>query len=729
MGLYRRTAQRFGFAPGRVRTPTVLQMEAVECGAASLGIILAYYGQIVPLEKLRIECGVSRDGSKASNILRAARDYGLNARGFKMEPQELRSVHLPAIVFWNFNHFLVVEGFGEGVVFLNDPASGPRVVTDEEFDHSFTGIVLAFETSDAFVPGGEPRTLLPALRRRLRGSEAGLIYVVLATLFLVFPGLVIPTFARVFVDNILVGGMTDWIKPLITGMILTAVLRMGLTHMQKHYLLRLETKLALGSSSVFFWHVLRLPIEFFSQRFGGEIGSRVIINNKVAKLLSGKLAVTALDVVMIVFYAGLMIQYDIVLSLIAFVSASVNIIALKTVSRKRKDWYKKLAQEQGKLTGTALSGLQMIETLKATGAETDFFSRWAGYESKVVNAKQDLGVMSVILTAIPALLMAFSTLAILCIGGLRVMDGYLTMGMLIAFQSLVSSFMGPVNDLVGMGGTLQEVEGDMNRLDDVLQYRVSKEFESDDSTDDDHASIRKLEGSLELRNLTFGYSKLEPPLIENFSLSMKPGMRIALVGGTGSGKSTIAKLVAGLYETWEGEILFDGKRREEYPRRTITNSLAMVDQEIFMFEGTVRENIALWDATIPETYIIQSAKDAAIHDDISARPTAYDSNLQEAGRNFSGGQRQRLEIARALAGNPTILIMDEATSALDTKTESLIDENLRRRGITCLIVAHRLSTIRDCDEIIVLERGKIVQRGTHDEMKNIDGPYAHLIES
>jgi NHLM bacteriocin system ABC transporter peptidase/ATP-binding protein len=717
--------QRLTYAP-RVKTPTILQIEATECGAAALAIVLAHHGRVVPLEQLRIACGVSRDGSKASNLVKAARSYGLKAKGFAKQPDGLPALSLPQIVFWNFNHFLVVEGFGPDRVYLNDPATGPRVVSAEEFDQSFTGVVLIFEPGPDFQKGGARPSLPAALRGRLAGSGAGLAFVVLATLALIIPGLAIPTFARVFVDQVLIGGMTNWLGPLLIGMALTAALRAALTWLQLSYLLRLETRLALGAAGRFFWHVLHLPVEFFAQRYAGEISARVAINDRVARLLSGELATTVLSLVLLVFYALLMFQYDLLLTLIGIGIALLNIAALRAIARRRGDSNRRLQYDRGKLLGTAYAGLEMIETLKATGAESDFFARWAGYHAKVVNAEQRLAVFSQVLAVVPALLSALNTAAILVVGGLRIMDGRLTVGMLVAFQSLMASFLQPVNQLVTLGGTLQEVEANINRLDDVLRYPCDPQAERDAA--DAPGPGAQLSGLVELRNVTFGYSRMDPPLLEDLNLTLKPGARVALVGGSGSGKSTVAKLVAGLYAPWSGEILFDGRPCNELPRSVLVRSLAMVDQDIALFAGTVRENLTLWDASISEQALLRAARDAAIDAEIVARPGGYGSPIEEGGRDLSGGQRQRLEIARALTRDPTILVLDEATSALDPLTEQIIDGNLRRRGCACLIVAHRLSTIRDADEILVLERGKLVQRGAHDELIATPGPYASLIQ-
>ncbi len=595
----------------RLRTPTVLQMEAVECGAAALAIVLAHYGRWVPLEELRVACGVSRDGSKASNVVKAARQYGMEAKGFKREPQTLRTERLPAILHWNFNHFVVLEGFRKGKVHLNDPGTGPRVVTEEELDQAFTGVVLTFQPGPSFEQRGEPPRLLPALRSRLAGTRAALAFVLLAGLALAIPGMVVPVFSKVFLDGVLLEGRRDWLPPLLLAMGFAALLLGALTWLQQSYLLRLETRLAVGSSSRFLWHVLRLPTEFFSQRFAGDISSRVGINDRVAQLLSRELATHAVGALMIAFFAVLLFQYDAVLTLVGIVVVSLNVAALQYVSRRRVDGNRRLVQDQGKLLGTAIGGLQTIETLKATGGESDLFSRWAGHQAKVVNGRQELERYTQILDAVPSLLSAVNTALILGLGGLRVMNGSLSVGGLVAFQLLMAAFIAPVNRLVSLGGRLQMVEGDMNRLDDVLRYRTDPGAATDLGDELPEGVAVKLAGTLELRDVSFGYSRLDPPLIETLSLTLKPGSRVALVGGSGSGKSTIAKLVTGLYQPWEGEILLDGRPRREIPPAVLASSLATVDQSVFLFEGTVRENLTLWDGTVPLPEVVAAASVSA----------------------------------------------------------------------------------------------------------------------
>lgn len=708
----------------RVKTRTLLQMEAVECGAAALGIILSYYDLIVPLAELRRECGVSRDGSKASNVLKAARRYGLQAKGLKQELEHLQELHPPYIVFWNFNHFLVVEGFSQKRVYLNDPATGPRAVSRQEFDEGYTGVVLVMEPASGFVRGGRQPNAIFSLRSRLQGVAGALFYCIVAGFFLTLVGLIVPAFSQIFVDEILIETRQQWLRPLLLAMAIAAICQGGLTLLQLRYLRRLKVKLAVGMSSRFLWHILRLPMSFYAQRFAGEISNRISLNDRVADALSGQLATTIISSVMAIFYAIVMFQYDKVLTAMVVGFAAVNVVTLQWISRQRVDANQRLIQEHGKAAGASIAALQSIETLKASGLESDFFSRWSGYYTKAVNSQQELGVTNQALSVLPLLLSSLSSTLLLVIGGFRVMDGHLSIGMLVAFQSMVQSFQEPVGNLVNFAGTIQELEGNLIRLDDVLDNPT----DSPNNRDGD-ADISRLKGYIELHDLTFGYSCLEPPLIENFNLSVKPGQRIALVGGSGSGKSTIAKLVSGLYQPWSGEIRFDGQLRKEIPHQVLTNSIAMVEQDILLFEGTVRDNLTLWDATIPDKNLKQACRDAAIDNVVNALTGAYNARLTEGAANLSGGQRQRLEIARALANNPSIFIMDEATSALDAETEKTIDRYLRQRGCTCLIVAHRLSTIRDCDRIVVLERGKVVQQGTHEELWQVEGVYSRLIKS
>lgn len=713
-----------------VRTPTVIQMEAVECGAAALANILSFYGRIVPLAELRQICGVSRDGSKASNILKAARHYGLEASGYRLELQDLADYAPPYIVFWQFNHFLVVEGFKNGYVYLNDPAIGRRRVSFQEFDEGFTGVTLILRPGPEFTKGGIRPNVWRGLFQRLRGSFDAVTACFIAGLLLMVPKLTVSVLAGQFIDQILVQGRQEWLRPALWILGLAALLMLVLAEAQLRFLRRLQIKLSVRLSGQFLWHLLHLPLRFYAQRFAGEISNRIRLNSTVARTLSGQLATALIGMVTMIFYGIVMLTYQVPLTLMTFGLASVNLVALQAVARRRTDANRVLQQDIGKLAGLEINGLQGIETLKASGLESDFFSRWSGQYTKMLNGNQSLEQQTRAISVLPAFVSSFSHMLILVVGGYEVVQGRLTLGGYVAFGTIARDFLNPVNTLVSLGQTIQELTGNIDRLDDVLANPVDAVVEpAAEITSNAEAVPSCLQGFVSIRNLSFSYNPLEPPLVDQFNLEIEPGQRIALVGRSGSGKSTIARLICGLYQPTSGEILFDGQLRSYIPRPVLTQSLAMVEQSIAIFPGPVRSNLTLWNPSISDSDLIKACQDAAIHDVVVALPEGYDSQLSEGGSNLSGGQRQRLEIARALVNNPSILVLDEATSALDAQTEFMIDRNLRRRGCTCIIVAHRLSTIRDCDQIIVLDHGKVVEQGTHEELLQLKGHYVRLIQA
>jgi ATP-binding cassette subfamily C protein len=712
-----------------VRTPTLLQLEAVECGAAALGSILAYHGRIESLAVLRRECGVSRDGSKASHMVRAARRYGMEARGFSKSLEEVRRLQPPFIVFWNFDHFVVVEGFKKNRVYINDPAAGHRVVSEDDFDRSFTGIVLVFEPGPDFRKGGRRPSTLEAIARRLAGAWSGVAYCVLAGFLLAIPGLAFPALTRVFIDNVLLEARTDWLRPIVLALLVVLLAQAALRFLQLRYLRRLRLMLSIKMSSHFMWQMMDLPARFYSQRSPGEVANRSQINDRLSEVLSGRLARTVIDIVMMGFYAALMFYYDVVLTLVGIALALLNVVALQWVSSRRVEANMRVLQDYGKAQGTSIGGLQGIETIKSSGLEGGFFGTWAGYYAKATNARQDLELSNQALALLPPFVNSLTAALIIVIGSFRIIDGHLSIGMLVAFHSLMMSFLLPINELMGLGAELQKLRGDFNRVDDVLDYPLDPDERREKLETADGDRVLQLEGSVELRDLSFGYSPVEPALIEGFDLTVRPGQWVALVGGSGSGKSTIARLISGEYKPWSGEILFDGIPRHEVPGDVMFNSFAAVEQSIFLFGGTVRDNLTMWDDTVPDANLIRGCQDAGIEETVLALPGGYAGELLEGGGNLSGGERQRVEIARALVNNPTILVLDEATSALDAETERIVMERLRMRHCSCIIVSHRLSTIRDCDEILVLDAGKVVERGTHRDLLARGGAYAELVRT
>ncbi len=723
----RERIRQFFAGKERVKVPTVLQMEATECGAASLAMILAYYGRWLPLEFLRQECGVTRDGSNADNLLKAARRQGCVAKAFAGRSEVLRKKEFPLILFWEFNHFLVLEGFQGDTVFLNDPAMGRRTVTWDEFLTSYTGVYMKITPSENFKPEGEPYSIVKTVAAKLREDKWALIFLMVLGLCMIIPGLAIPVMGQIFIDDVFSLKHADWIVKLLNAMFGTMILLGIMTAMRAAVLTYWQKKLTIADSSGFFWHVLRMPVAFFQQRYAADIASRIQFNESTAEVLSNQAATALLDLLVALFYLLLLFQYSVPLTLIGISISVVDIFVFLYMRRRQTDLIMRIQQDASKAYGVLMSGLMMVESIKANGSEGDLFAKWAGYAAKASVATQEMKLWTMKVKLLPLLLGGLNSALIMTVGGFSIMEGIMTAGIYMAFNNLIAKFHEPVQKLLSLGNVLQNTEMQMRRLDDVRRYKTDSLNYPDENQTVSFTGNR-LSGELTLKDVSFGYSPLDPPLIEHFDLHLEPGRWAAVVGSSGSGKSTLAKLVAGLYEEWSGDILFDGVKRREIPRPVIVNSLATVDQDVFQISGTVRQNISMFDKSVPSADIVQAAQDACIHDDIIQLQGGYDAEVAEGGLNFSGGQRQRLEIARALAFNPSLLILDEATSAIDPMTEQKCLENIRRRGCTCLIVAHRLSTIREADEIIVLERGKVAERGTHRELISHDGPYRRLIE-
>ncbi len=713
---------------GRAKVPVVMQLEALECGAACLAMILAYYQKWIPLEQVRLDCGVSRDGSNAKNILYAARNYGLDANGYRFEPESLRENGIfPCIVHWNFNHFVVCCGFQGNYVYLNDPARGNIRVTMEEFDESFTGIALLMEPSETFQPGGKRKSTLEFAMNRLRGAGPAVTFVIMTTLISYLFGIINPGFTRFYMDRLLTGENRELLMPFIILLAGVGILQLVVGAAQYIYALKINGKMAVIGNSTYMWKVLKLPMEFFSQRMAGDIQMRQETNADIAGTIVDTLTPLVLNSIMMVVYLVFMLRFSPLLTLVGISTLVINAFVGRIISNQRINVTRVQMRDAGKLAAATVSGIQMAETIKASGAENGFFEKWAGYQASVNSQEVKAARVEAFLGVIPAFFSTIADYAVLVIGVQLTMQGKFSLGSILLFQGFLSRFMEPAMTLVSAGQTLQEMRTEMERVEDVMQYPDDVHVRDEPLTDG--KDYHKLTGKVELKNVTFGYSRLGSPLIENFSMTMEPGTRVAFVGTSGCGKSTLAKLISGLYLPWSGEILFDGKRIDEIDRSVFTGSLAVVDQDIILFEDTIANNIRMWDDSIEDFEIIMAARDAQIHDDIMKRKDGYQGRLIEGGKDLSGGQRQRLEIARVLAQDPSIIIMDEATSALDAKTEYELVKAVKERGITCIVIAHRLSTIRDCDEIIVLDHGKVVERGTHEELYASGGHYAELISN
>ena len=713
---------------GVAKTPVVMQMEALECGAACLTMVLAYYEKWIPLEQVRIDCGVSRDGSNAKNIVKAARNYGLEARGFRMDPEAIRKKgSFPCIIHWNFNHFVLLCGFCGKHAYLNDPARGSVRVPMEEFDSSFTGICLTFAPTKQFQPGGKRKSTVAFAKKRLSGAGAAVAFVMLTGIISYLFTILKPVFSRFFLDRLLTGENRELLMPFIALVSAVSILQILVTALQAVYSLKINGKLAVIGSSTFLWKVLRMPMEFFSQRMAGDIQTRHAANATISETLVNTVSPLALSAVMMLFYLVVMLRYSPLLTLVGVLSILLDVLMVRLISNKRINITRVQLRDEGRLAAATVSGIQMVETIKASGAETGFFQRWAGYQASVNAQATKFTRLNQYLGVIPAFVTTLANSLVLVLGVHLCMKGQLTLGMVMAFQSFMAGFMNPAMTMITAGQTIQEIRTQMERVEDVIEYPEDVQFS--DAPASDEKDYKKLTGEVELKNVTFGYSRLAESLIEDFSLNMKPGSRVALVGASGCGKSTISKLISGLYQPWSGEILFDGKPISEIDRAVFTGSVAVVDQDIILFQDTIANNIKMWDDTIEDFEVILAARDAQIHDDIMARPGGYQGRISEGGHDLSGGQRQRLEIARVLAQDPHIVILDEATSALDARTEYELVKAIKDRGITCIIIAHRLSTIRDCDEIIVLDHGKVVERGTHEALYAKNGYYTELISN
>lgn len=711
---------------GVAKVPVILQLEALECGAACLAMVLAYYGKWIPLEQVRCDCGVSRDGSNAKNIYKAAMSYGFNVNAYKVSPEELRDTgKYPCIIHWNMNHFVVLNGFKGNKVYINDPAKGNIVISWDIFDSSFTGVVLIPTPSDTFKMEGKPKSTFAYAKKRLAGAGGMVVFVMITTAMVYLFGIFDSATSRIFVDRLLSGVNSDWLYPFMMLMIVIGILHIIVAWIQAIYSLKINGKMAVISSCSYMWKVLRLPMEFFSQRLAGDIQGRLLLNSSIAKTLVNTFGPLLINSIMMVLYLCLMLTQSSLLTLVGICTLLLNVILARYISKKRVNTARVQMRDASKKDATTVSGIHMIETIKASGAENGFFEKWAGLQASTNECEIAATKTELLIGTIPTFFNIVSNYIVLVLGVYLVMEKKFSLGAVLMFQGLLSSFITPANTLISVGQTITQMRSSMERVEDVMEY--PDDVALDVKNDLKEQAMAKLKGEVEIRNLTFGYSKVDEPLIKNFNLTIKPGERVAIVGASGCGKSTLSKVISGLYQPWSGDVLYDGKPRSMYPREVMTGSIAVVDQDIILFEDTIANNIRMWDESIKDFEVILAARDAKIHDDILRMQGGYNHKITSGGRDLSGGQRQRMEIARVLAQDPMIIILDEATSALDAKTEYEVVNAIKDRGITCIVIAHRLSTIKDCDKIVVLNQGCIVEQGKHEDLIKADGEYAKLL--
>lgn len=698
-------------------------MSTPECGAAALTMVLGFYGKLLPLASVRERCPASRCGSTPEQVLQAAESFGLTGQVQKADLPTLKEMKLPVIALWNRKYYVVVKRFRGGSVYLNDPSSGAYAVTEERFMRSYSGTVLVLEPGPDFEPGGRRESLLTLLRRRLRTGSRSMLAIFLLRALSTGADLALLALIRRMVDQVMSGERPGLYGPLLAAMSLVLLAELGFSVLEIIRLCRTSRRLAADSGGSLFKRMLELPMSFYEQHFAGDILDRLEKNTRLDDSLLRTLLPTVVDAASLVFYLGLLLFYDPALAAVCLAVEVAYILISLWYQRRIAIQSRSLSTSSGLVNTSLLNGLGTIETIRSTGSERAFFSLWSASQRDLQAKSAKMLRMNALSSFLGGSRNSISSGCLLFLGAVFMIRGSFTVGMLATFQSALNVVRRSLGDLVGISNDLTGRRTDIERVDDILAREAEPSVPLDDES-----QARKLSGGVQISHVTFRYNDGDWPAADDMALTVEPGQMVALVGSTGCGKSTLLKLIAGLYRADEGDILYDGMRREQIPDVVFHSSLASVDQEISVFNDTISANLKMWDPTVADYEVILAARDAQIHRRIISAPDGYDSVLYENGGNFSGGELQRLELARALSQEPTLLLLDEFTSALDALTEEKVFQAIRAKGTTCILAAHRFSTVVSCDRIVVMDQGRIVEQGTHEQLYQAGGLYRRLVD-